>query len=114
MSMAFHLETDGSSERSNKTAIESLCHYVNARQDNWADHVLQVEIAMNNLVNTMTGTSLTELLYQMHLRLIPHPADHKSDDVPAVNKFLDRIDKSVELMKDCHIIVETWQAIQAN
>ena len=29
MSTAFHPETDGSSERSNKTAIEALRHYVN-------------------------------------------------------------------------------------
>jgi hypothetical protein len=32
MSTSFHPETDGSSERSNKTAIEALRHYVNRRQ----------------------------------------------------------------------------------
>jgi hypothetical protein len=32
MSTSFHPETDGSSEKSNKTAIESLRHYVNVRQ----------------------------------------------------------------------------------
>ena len=31
MSTAYHPETDGSSERSNKTAIESLRHYINIR-----------------------------------------------------------------------------------
>ena len=40
MSMALHPKTDGSSERSNKMAIESLRHYVNTRQDDWADHLL--------------------------------------------------------------------------
>ena len=32
MSTSFHPETDGSSERSNKTAIESIRHYVSVRQ----------------------------------------------------------------------------------
>jgi hypothetical protein len=32
MSIAYHLETDGSSERSNKTVIEALRHYTNTRQ----------------------------------------------------------------------------------
>ena len=114
MSMPVHSETDGSSERSHKMAIESLHHYVNMRQDNWADHLLQVEIAMNNSVNMTTGKSPMELLYGTHLHLIPHPADHKEDDVPAVNEFLDRINESVELLKDRHIIMKTRQAIQAN
>jgi len=86
----------------------------NVRQDDWADHLLQVEIAMPNSVNVTTGKSPTELLYGMHLCLIPHPADHKSDDIPGVNQFLDRIDESVELAKDRHVITKTWQAIQAN
>ena len=107
MSTAFHPETDSSSELSNKMAIESLHHYVNARQDDWADHLLQVEIPMNNSVNAVTGKSPTELLYGMHLHLIAHLANHKSDDVLAVNEVLDRIDESVELSKDCHVIVKT-------
>ena len=32
MSTAYHPETDGSSERSNKTVIEALRHYTNTRQ----------------------------------------------------------------------------------
>jgi hypothetical protein len=32
MSTAYHPETDGSSERANKTLIEALRHYVNIRQ----------------------------------------------------------------------------------
>ena len=57
-------------------AIESLRHYVNVRQDDWAKH--------------------------------------KSDEVSAVNEFLDSIDESVELSKVRHVIAKSWQAIQAN
>ena len=63
MSTAYHSETDGSSERSNKTAIELLRQYVNACQTDWADHLVHVESAMNNSVNATTTKTPTELLY---------------------------------------------------
>jgi len=113
MSTAFHPEIDGSSERSNKTAIEALHHYVNTRQNDWSQHLTHVEMAMNNSVNATTGISPTELLYGTHLRLVPHPADTTST-VPAVTDFLEKINESVQLAKDRHVIAKTHQAIQAN
>ena len=113
MSTAFHLETDGSSECSNKTTIEALRHYVNTRQNDWSQHLIHVEMAMNNSVNATTGISPTELLNGTHLRLVPHPADTTST-VPAVTDFLEKINESVQLAKDRHVIAKTRQAIQAN
>jgi len=113
MSTAFHPETDGSSERSNKTAIEALHHYVNTRQNDWSQHLIHVEMAMNNSVNATTEISPTELLYGTHLRLVPHPADTTST-VPTVTDFLEKINESVQLAKDRHVIAKTHQAIQAN
>jgi len=113
MSTAFHPETDGSSERSNKTAIEALRHYVNTRQNDWSEHLIHVEMAMNNSINATTGKSPTELLYGIHLRLIPYPAD-ASSAIPAVMDFLERINESVQLAKDHHVIAKIRQAMQAN
>jgi transposase InsO family protein len=42
-STAYHPETDGSSERSNRTAIQALRNYVNRRQTDWADHLIHVD-----------------------------------------------------------------------
>jgi len=113
MSTAFHPETDGFSERSNKTAIEALYHYVNIRQNNWSEHLIHVETAMNNSINMTTGRSLMELLYGTHVRLIPHPTD-AFGPVPAVIDFLKKINESVQLAKDHHVIAKIRQAIQAN
>ena len=44
LSTAFHLETDGSSERSNKTVVKALHGYVNRRGTDWASHLIQVEL----------------------------------------------------------------------
>jgi len=94
MFTTFHPETDGSSERSNKTAIEALRHYVNTPQNDWPEHLIHVEAAMNNSINATTGKSPTELLYGIHVRLIHHPAD-TSSTVPTVTDFLEKIDESV-------------------
>src|SRR5262245_25476247 len=79
MSTAYHPETDGSSERSNKTAIESLQQYVNVRQTDWANHLIHIEMAMNNSTNATTTKTPTELLYGVPIRLIPAPIDSKSE-----------------------------------
>ena len=68
---------------------------------------------MNNSINATTGKSPTELLYGTHVRLIPHPADTLST-VPTVTDFLEKIDESVQLAKDRHVIAKTRQATQAN
>jgi len=61
--MAFHLEMNSSSERSNKTTIEALCHYVNTCQNDWLQHLIHVETAINNSINATTSKSPMELLY---------------------------------------------------
>ena len=113
MSTAFYPETNSSSRCSNKTAIETLHHYINIRQDDWSEHLIHVEMAMNNSVNASTGKSPMELLYRTHIQLIPHPAD-TSSTIPAITDFLEKIGKSVQLAKDRHIIAKTHQATPAN
>jgi len=113
MSTTYHPETDGSSERSNKTAIESLRQYVNAHQTDWADHLAHVEFAMNNSVNATTTKTPRELLYGTSLRLIPASINPTSE-VPAVTAFLDRIQDSISTAKDQHVVAKTKQTTQAN
>jgi hypothetical protein len=93
----FHPEMDGSSERSNKTVIEAVRHYVSVRQYDWSEYLIYIELAMNNSMNMTTGMIPTELLYGITLHLIPHPANTQSD-FPAVIEFLERIDEAVTLV----------------
>ena len=64
LSTSYHPDTDGSSERSNKTVIESLRNYVNRRQTDWPDHLIHVETAINNSVNATTDYTPTEMVYR--------------------------------------------------
>jgi hypothetical protein len=112
MSTSFHPETDGSSERSNKTLIESLRHYVNERQTDWADHLIAVEMCMNNSKNATTGKAPTELLFGTPIRLTP-PV-RTSNTVPAVTDFLERIRESTAIARDNHVVAKTHQTTYAN
>jgi hypothetical protein len=48
MSSAFHPETDGQTERMNRTIEEMLRSYVNDKHDNWDDLLPYLELAYNN------------------------------------------------------------------
>jgi hypothetical protein len=116
MSTSFHPETDGSSERSNKTMIEALRHYVNLRHTDWADHLVHVEAAMNNSVNATTGKTPTELVFGAPLRLFPSPRDlaKPTQDVPAVSDYIQRIQDNIALARDRHAAAKTKQTTYAN
>src|SRR5437667_9478588 len=116
MSTSFHPETDGSSERSNKTIIEALRHYVNLRHTDWADHLIHIEAAMNNSVNATTGKTPTELVYGTPLRLFPSPNELAQPDldVPAVSDYIRWIQDNISFARDHHAEAKTRQMTYAN
>lgn len=116
MSTSYHPETDGSSERSNKTMIEALRHYVNLRHTDWADHLIHVEAAMNNSVNATTGKTPTEMVFGTTLRLFPSPRDlaEPTQDVPAVTDHIQRVQDNIAIARDRHAEAKTKQTMYAN
>ena len=115
MSTSHHPQTDGSSERSNKTMIEALRHYVNNHHSDWADHLIHIEIAMNNSLNATTLKTPTEMVYGTPLRLFPSINPRSNDiTVPAVSDYLQRIQDSVASARDLHTIAKTSQTTYAN
>lgn len=48
MSTALHPETDGQTERANRTLIDMLQHYVSPLHDDWDEHLSAAEFAANN------------------------------------------------------------------
>jgi hypothetical protein len=57
MSSAFHPESDGQTERSNRTLETMLRHYVNERNDDWSQQLTAAEIAINNSQQSSTKYS---------------------------------------------------------
>jgi hypothetical protein len=63
MSTSFHPETDGTSERSNKTIIESLRHFVDSSHANWPELLPKVVASINMSKSLATGFSPFELVF---------------------------------------------------
>lgn len=55
MSTAFHPQSDGQSERANRTLEDMLRAYCHDRQDTWDTRLAAAEFAYNNSVNISTG-----------------------------------------------------------
>ena len=99
-----HLEMDESSERSNKTAIETLWHYVNRHQSDWMNHLIHIEIAMNNSVNATTKITSTQLLFDINIHLFPSFRFDTIDiHISTISKFIERINESIAIAKDNHL-----------
>ena len=69
LSMAYHPETDGQTERTNQELEQYLRMYVNHRQNNWAEWLATAEFAFNNKVHTATKMSLFQVNYGRELRM---------------------------------------------
>ena len=63
MSSSFHPETDGASERTNKTINQLLCYYVKHNQKGWVKALPLICFDMMNTINKSTGFSP----FQLHM-----------------------------------------------
>jgi hypothetical protein len=68
-SMAYHLQTDGQTERVNHEVEKYLRMFTNHRQDDWADWLPLVEFTFNNAVHEATGQ--TPFFLNRHPRALP-------------------------------------------
>ena len=95
MSTTYHPQTDGQTERLNRTLEEMLRTYVRYKQDNWDEYLMTAKFAYNAAKQTSTGFSPFELdcgqIPTTPLRLTIVKNIVKSDeheDIPATNEFI--------------------------
>lgn len=80
MSTSFHPQTDGLSERTNKTVVQALCFYVGRTQKGWVQVLPRVRFEIMNTINASTGYSPFQLLQGRSPHLIPPLAPLAADD----------------------------------
>ncbi|GAA5820578.1 hypothetical protein JCM3770_007164 [Rhodotorula araucariae] len=71
MSTSFHPETDGRSERTNKTVVQILRQYVSREQRNWVAALSLAKYAVNTAVHDSTGQAPFNLV--LGFRPVIHP-----------------------------------------
>ena len=69
LSMAYHLETDGQTERTNQELEQYLRMYVNHRQNNWAEWLATAEFSFNNKVYIATKSLPFQVNYRKEPRM---------------------------------------------
>ena len=112
MSTAYHPQTDGQTERTNRTVLQSLRNYVNRNGSNWAKYVTTVEFAINSAINASTGKAPFEIVYGYLPRILP-PVIY-DDTTPAAMDFVEtRMLHHLEA-QDSIIAAKTEQATYMN
>lgn len=101
LSTAYHPQTDGQTERANRTLGEMLRNLAGRCQDKWDTFLSAAEFAMNNAANRSTGQSPFFLTYGFHP---PLPVWRELDvAVPAakafVKSFVSRLSEAKALLE---------------
>ena len=120
--VAYHPQTDGASERTNKTVIQALRYHVERNQKGWACALPIVRFNLMNTVNASTDFSPFQLRYGRSPRIIPPmfksmvdevAADLGADSIDAA-ALLSRIETDVMEAQDNLLLAKTNQAHHAN
>jgi len=97
-STAFHPQTDGQTERVNRTVEQMLRFWVNYKQNNWDDLLPLVEFAVNNQKHSSTSFSPFYLNYGQH-PITPSNAV-LSSLIPSAKLTHDELRSTLTLAKD--------------
>lgn len=100
VSTSFHPQTDGQTERTNRTLETILRNFVNQRNNNWDEFLATTEIAINNAKQASTKFSPFYLNYGYHMKLpfLNHTraSSIDSSSVPAADEMFKSIRQSTE------------------
>ena len=116
MSTAYHPQTDGQTERANRTLEEMLRAYTNYQQNDWDEKLVAAEIAYNNSVQTSTGFSPFFLNSGQHPNLPISQAIREADAStnPSANEMLTDIPDALRQAKENIAAAQNRQQQYAN
>jgi hypothetical protein len=114
MSTAFHPQTDGQTERANRTLEDMLRAFVSYRQDDWDRQLSSAEFACNNAPNASTGMSPFRMNYGRDPYNPYSAIKSLPDKIPAVAEFLEALSNTTKIAKDALVLAKANQERNAN
>jgi len=105
LSSAYHPQTDGSSERTNKTLNQMLRYYVNRNQKGWVKALPKVRFDLMNSTNGSTGLSGFQLRMGRSPRVIPPIVP---DNLPVPLRMTDEAKSAQAVLQQ--VQGYTWEA----
>ena len=103
MSTMNHPQTDGQTERMNRTVLQNLHQFVNMNGSDWAHHLPTVEFAINSAISRSTGKAPFEVVYGYLPRSFP-PVVFDPDN-PAPMQFIE--DRMLSQLSAQDVIIAT-------
>ncbi|KAI0992290.1 hypothetical protein K3495_g15896 [Podosphaera aphanis] len=110
LSTSYHPQTDGQTERANRTLEVYLKHYVNYYQDDWVKHLALAEFCANNHTNASTGVTPFFASFGHHPRLDFRPESEAPKDRD-MTEFVSRMEN---IHKYCSEQIQLAQAFQCS
>jgi hypothetical protein len=102
MSTAFHQETNGQVERTNKTIMQILRIYANSPGSNWAGNLWRVEHAHNTAKATWHDKSPFEMVHGHPP--VEIPSQLPESQLPAVEQYLDHMVMQQKIANDALLL----------
>ena len=112
MSTSFHPQTDGQTERTNRTLISGIRSYVNSLHTNWDSLLPTLEFSYNNTIQRSTTFSPFYLNYGFN-PIIPAALPSISF-APAAHDFLTTLTTTMTAAKQHLLKAQQQQSFQAN
>jgi transposase InsO family protein len=116
MSTAYHPQTDGASERTNKTVIQCIRFAVERDQRGWAATLPKVRFDIMNTINASTGYSPFQMRFGKSPRLLPPliPNNETAEDEPNARALIERMTHIERNAQDNLLTAKVKQAFHAN
>ncbi|KAJ3518583.1 hypothetical protein NMY22_g13602 [Coprinellus aureogranulatus] len=113
MSSAYHPETDGATERANKTMNQMIRQCIGARQRDWSTKLPAIEFAINSARSESTGYAPFFLNYgRMPRSFIWNHAD--KEEYPGVRVFAAKLKNAIMSAHDSILAARVKQTRNAN
>ena len=111
LSSAYHPQSDGATERANRTMTQMLRQCVRPDQTDWVQRLPAVELAMNTARSETTGFSPFYLNYGQMPRSLVWSGE---SEYPGVRKFAQRMKEAIMSAHDAIISARVGQVVHAN